>query len=72
MSIRHKMYIRISHATDLNYPFYIEDPIDSSCNPGYTVLFNSKEYETILYEFQKAYQAISTESLQFFDLQKQE
>jgi len=39
--------------------FCIEDPIDITYNPGYTVLKNSKEYQMIIYEFQRAYRLIS-------------
>lgn len=43
-----------------NFAFCIEDPIDATYNPGYTVMKDSRDYETIIYEMQRAYQLIAT------------
>jgi len=48
---------------DLNFAFYIEDPIDLSYNPGYTILTDSQEYKEIIFKFQSAYKIIGSKNL---------
>lgn len=54
MSVINMKYVATGCAEEKEMPFCIEDPIDPTYNPGYTVVFG-KEYKTILYEFSRAY-----------------
>ena len=45
------------------FGFCIEDPIDITYNPGYSVLINTEQYEDIIKEFQRAYTLISNKRI---------
>jgi hypothetical protein len=56
--VKNKKYLPLDHISDQEFAFVIEDPISPTYNPGYTVLRQSNEFSIIIYECQKAYQAL--------------
>ncbi len=49
------------------FPFVIEDPIDPTYNPAYTVLAG-KHYHDIIFEFQRAYMAIARKAHELLEV----
>ena len=67
MSISKGKYVPVNLMEERDLPFAIEDPIDPTFNPGHTVTIG-QEYETILYEFKRAYLAIVYQSTEVLEI----
>lgn len=57
MSVGKGKYVPISSLEEEEFPYVIEDPIDPTYNPGYTV--DRVRFSTIVFEFKRAYLAIA-------------
>ena len=68
MSIKKGKFIKINNSTEKDFAFCIEDPICINFNPGYSVLINRDSYKRTIYEFQRAYQALTANNFSFFNM----
>ena len=68
MSIKSKKYLATDQDRDAPFGFCIEDPINPELNPGYSVLLKTEEYNAIIYEFQRAYQALAQNREDWFNI----
>jgi len=61
-----KKYLPINPLEESAFAFSIEDPVSSEFNPGYSVILKSPAYNSIIYEFQRAYQALASKKVAWF------
>jgi len=67
MSIRNRKYLPLERGEEV-FAYCIEDPIVPYMNPGYSVLTDTKQYRRILEEYQKGYNALSSNDLSYFKI----
>ena len=68
MSVKHKKYLPIDPDTEGPFAYCIEDPINPGHNPGFSVLLKTPEYNATVHEFQRAYQALASKKLAWFNI----